>query len=72
MTKTNVEANIIESEILTKMRDAMDLLDNIHCWGDETVNRDKLWLQRARLQDAIRAMYDLQALRKDLPFVHQD
>ncbi len=72
MIKTNTQANIIESEILTKMVDAMDLLNNIHCWGDETVNRDALWLQRERLQDAIRAMHDLQTLRKDLPFVHQD
>jgi len=68
MIKTNTEANIIESEILTKMVDAMDLLNNIHCWGDENVNRDALWEQRARLQDAIRAMHDMKALRKDLPY----
>jgi len=66
MIKTLSEANKIESEIYTKMVDSMDLLNNIHCWGDETIDRDKLWLLRARMQDAIRSMNDLKPLRKDL------
>lgn len=70
MKKTNADADIIESEIYIKMEDAMELLNDIHCWGDENVDRNKLWLQRARLQDALRAMNDLQTLRKNLPWVH--
>jgi len=66
MKKTLSEANKIESQILTKMVDSMDLLNNIHCWGDKDLNRDKLWLIRARLQDAIRSMHDEKPLRKDL------
>ena len=66
MIKTLSEANKIESEVYTKIREGMDLLDNIHCWGDKTLDRDKLWELRARMQDAIRVMDDLKPLRKGL------
>lgn len=68
MKKTLSEANKIESKILTEMIHSLDLLNNIHCWGPEDLNRDKLWDLRARLQDAIRAMHDLKPLRKDLEY----
>ena len=64
MEKTNKEAIKIEHEVYNHLINAMDLLDHIHAWGDETVDRDKLWEQRARVQDAIRALNDLKPLRK--------
>lgn len=59
----NSVANKIESEILTKMVGALELLNHIHTWH-KNVDRDKLWENRARLQDAIRAMNDEKSLRK--------
>jgi hypothetical protein len=69
MERTLTEANKIESELLTHISNAMDLLDDIHVWGDESIDRDKLWEKRARVQDAFRAMHDLHQLRKNLPHV---
>jgi hypothetical protein len=68
MKKTLSEANKLESKILTEMVHTMDLLNSIHCWGDDNLDRDKLWEIRARLQDAIRAMHDEKALRKNLEY----
>jgi hypothetical protein len=72
MEKTLSEANKIQSELYTMIVNAHELLGAIHTWGDETLDRDKLWLIRARVQDALRAMNDLQGLRKGLPMVQVD
>jgi hypothetical protein len=72
MNKTLAEAHKIESELLTHICNAMDLLNYIHTWGDHDLDRTKLWESRARVQDALRAMHDLHQLRKDLPYVNPD
>ena len=72
MEKTLSKANEIESQVYTQMSNAMDLLDHIHSYGDESLDRKKLWEIRARMQDALRAMNDLQGLRKNLPYVEMD
>lgn len=69
MKKTLSEAKKIESELYTMLVNSSELLDIIHCSGAENLDRDELWLIRARVQDAVRAMNDLQVLRKNLPFV---
>jgi hypothetical protein len=72
MEKTLSEANKIQSELLTFIADAHELLATIHAYGPADLDRDKLWDIRARVQDALRAMHDLQGIRKGLPLVHQD
>lgn len=72
MERTLSEANKIESELLTHICNAMDLLNDIHKYGDANLDRTKLWESRARVQDALRAMHDLHQLRKGLPYVHVD
>jgi hypothetical protein len=72
MKRTLSEANKIQSELHTFICDAMDLLNDIHVWGDHDLDRNKLWQIRARVQDAQRAMMDLHQLRKDLPYVNHD
>lgn len=66
-TRTIQDARQIENDTYQTLRNAMSKLDDIHVWSkDESLNRDELWIYRARLQDALRIMEDLKPLRKDL------
>lgn len=69
MKKTLSEAKTIESEIYTKMVIAKELIDHIYSYGDGSQLKE-LWEIRARLQDALRAMNDLNSIRKGLPYVN--
>jgi hypothetical protein len=70
--KTTEIVNQIEAEVLNYINNAIDYLNSIHQYGDASLDRNKLWESRARVQDALRAMHDLHQLRKDLPYVNVD
>jgi len=63
MMKGNVEAIKIEVDIISRVEDAMKALDDIHTWHKD-VDRDILWEIRARIQDALRALYDEKGVRE--------
>lgn len=68
-TKSLIQAYNIQEKLITELHQAHEELSHIHSNLDNTQGMDELWKIRARVQDALRSIIDLQPLRKDLPMV---
>lgn len=56
----------MQSELAEQMIGFMVFLDDIYCYSKSEKDLKTLWTYRARIQDAVRSMFDAKPLRKNL------